>query len=282
MDPSLLLSAAGLGLGGLGLGWRAFVYEPTAFEVTRHDLPIPGLPAPWAGQRIVHLTDLHYGNPRSEFVFRRTVELANAEDADLVLITGDFLLRRAREAPPCAAHLARLRARQGVIAVLGDHDFDERTRRPITGLPAALQDAGVRLLRNEWLELPGGLRLAGVDPTTARVQAADLQKAVRGLDSPPHLLLAHSPDIIHGAALRDIPVVLCGHTHGGQVVVPFYGPPLTHTKVGRRFASGWSTHQGTRMYTSRGLGSHFSLRFLCRPELPVFTLRSAEPPNPRR
>jgi predicted MPP superfamily phosphohydrolase len=275
MDPLFVPLVVGAAAAGGALAVRATLIEPTRIAVTRHELPIPRLPVPWEGRRVVHLTDLHYGNPRSDWLFRRTVEIANAESPDLILITGDFLLRRAREAPPCAAYMSQLRAAHGVVAVLGDHDFDERTRKPITGLPAALQDAGLRLLRNEWLELPGGLCLAGVDPTTARVQAADLQKAVRGLETPPHLLLAHSPDIIHGAALRDIPMVLCGHTHGGQVVLPLFGPPITHTRVGRAFASGWSRHQGTRMYTSRGVSSHLSLRFRCLPEIPVFTLRRA-------
>ncbi len=76
------------------------------------------------------------------------------------------------------------------------------------------------------------------------------------------------------AARAGVPVVLCGHTHGGQVVLPFYGPPITHTDVHRRHASGWSSHGATRLYTNRGLGSHLSLRFLCRPEIAVFTLKA--------
>jgi predicted MPP superfamily phosphohydrolase len=71
-------------------------------------------------------------------------------------------------------------------------------------------------------------------------------------------------------------MVLCGHTHGGQVVVPLYGPPVTLIRIHRRYASGWSQMGPTRMYTGRGLASHLSLRFLCRPEVAVFTLRREE------
>jgi uncharacterized protein len=274
MSDSPLTSPLVVGLAAASLAAlavRAFLVEPSRIEVTRHDLPVPDLPPPWEGARVVHITDLHYGNPRSEYLFRDTVDRVNALEPDLVLVTGDYLVRTAREVGPCAGHLARLRAKHGVVGVLGDHDFD-RTRRPITGLCAALQEAGIRLLRNEGVELPGGLRIAGTDPNTAKVNQADLRKAVQSLAQPPHILLAHSPDIISTACVRGIPVVLCGHTHGGQVVVPFYGPPITHTRVGRRHASGWSELKGTRMYTNRGIGSHFSLRFLCPPEIAVFTL----------
>ena len=144
----------------------------------------------------------------------------------------------------------------------------------MVGLVETLEAAGLRLLRNESMELDG-LRLAGTDPGTRKVQRVDLDAALAGLaGAVPHLLLSHSPDIILTAAPRAVPMILCGHTHGGQVVLPFYGPPLTYTEVGRRHASGWSSLGQTRMYTCRGLSSHQSLRFLCRPEIAVFTLRA--------
>lgn len=268
--------AAGLAVAGLAsLALRAFLIEPTRVEVTSHALPIPGLPAPWEGKRLVHLTDLHYGNAHSERLFRHMVEVVNDLEPDLIVITGDFLVRTAREVMPCVRYVQQLRARHGILAVLGDHDYGPVVRHPITGLCPALAEIGVRLLRNDAVELPGGLRVAGVDPTTGKVKGADLRVALRALSRPPHLLLAHSPDIINQASIHEVPMVLCGHTHGGQVVVPFYGPPVTHTRVSRRHASGWSSLNGTRMYTGRGLGSHFSLRFLCLPEIACFTLEAA-------
>lgn len=268
--PSVTAGLAAAGLASLAV--RAFFIEPTRVEVTHHTLALPDLPPAWEGQRLVHLTDLHYGNPHSDFLFREMLEITRELAPDLIAITGDFVVRTSREVAPCIRYVRELSARHGILAVLGDHDYGPVVRHPITGLVPALQEIGIRLLRNDALELPGGLRIAGVDPTTGKVKEADLRKALRSISQPPHLLLAHSPDIITQASIHEVPVVLCGHTHGGQVVMPFYGPPVTHTRVGRRYASGWSELKGTRMYTGRGLGSHFSLRFLCRPEIACFTL----------
>ena len=174
-ESSVLPTAlAGLAFAGLAaLAVRAFLIEPARIEVTHHALPLPDLPAPWEGKRVVHLTDLHYGNPRSEYLFSRMVEITNGLEPDLILITGDFLVRAAREVLPCVRWVQQLRAKHGLFAVLGDHDYGPAARYPINGLCGALQEAGVRVLRNDAVELPGGLRIAGVDPSTGRVKKAD-------------------------------------------------------------------------------------------------------------
>lgn len=274
LDPTSLLAGASL-LSAALAAYSVFV-EPVRVDVSKHRLPVPDLPEGWRGARLVHLTDIHYGDPRSDRLFRWMVDTVNALSPDLIVITGDFIVRYASEVDPCARYLAELKSRHGVLAVLGDHDYNLRTLRTVRGLPEAMSAAGVRLLRNEGIELPGGLRLAGTDPTTLKMRKADLNAALAGMGgAKPHILLTHSPDMIGEAAKHGLHVVLCGHTHGGQVVAPFYGPPVTHTRVGRRFASGWSELKGTRMYTCRGLASHCSLRFLCRPEVAVFTLEKA-------
>lgn len=266
-------AAAGL---AASLAVDAFLIEPALVEVTHHDLPLPELPNGWEGARVVQLTDLHYGDPRSEKLFRWMVRTVNELEPDLVVITGDHILGSSWQMRHCAAYLAELRARHGVVSVLGDHDFARRRKVPREGVLEGLAAAGVRLLRNEWIELDGGLRIAGIDPNTRWVQTGDLDSALHGLEeSGPHLLLSHSPEVIPSAAARGVPMVLAGHTHGGQVVVPFYGPPITMIRLHRRFASGWSSLNGTRMYTCRGLASHKSVRFLCRPEVAVFRLLGA-------
>ncbi|MCC2668521.1 MAG: hypothetical protein K0Q72_992 [Armatimonadetes bacterium] len=248
--------------------------EPALVEVTRYDLPLPDLPEAWDGARMIHLTDLHYGDPRSQRLFEWMVATVNAEAADLVVITGDYVVERPSEGVHAANYLAQLQAKHGVVGVLGDHDFFLKTKQPVTGVIEGIREAGVTLLRNEAIELPGGFKIAGIDPTTRKVRKGDLGAALAAVPGgKPHLLLSHAPDIILEAAERGVPMVLCGHTHGGQVVIPFYGPPVTHSNVGREYASGWSSLQETRMYTGRGLASHYSLRFCCRPEVTVFTLR---------
>lgn len=268
---------AGAGAVGGGLLARAVLYEPARPVLTRHVLPLPGLPRSWSGARLLHLSDLHYGNPRSDELLRWAVRTAASLDPDLIVVTGDLVQHREQEVGPAIRYIAELRARRGVLAVLGDHDYSRRTRAPFAGLVEGLAAAGVRLLRNETVDLDG-LRVAGVDPCTHKIRDADLDRALAGVETP-HLLLSHSPDILPAAAARGVPVVLCGHTHGGQVVVPGYGPPVTHTRVHRRHASGWSRLDATRAYTLRGLASHLSLRFCCRPEAAVFLLTGAEHPG---
>lgn len=278
-EPSLnpiSLSLGAAAVGALALAIDAFLVEPARVEIARRELPLHDLPPAWNGARLVLLSDLHYGNPRSESLFRWVVRTVNELEPDLVAIAGDFVLGRVKHVGPCVRHLAGLRSRAGVVAVLGDHDYCRRTGKVLPGIEEALGGAGVRLLRNTGLELDGGLRLAGVDPCTGKIRRADLDAALAALAGrPPHLLLSHTPDILPEAVGRGVRMVLCGHTHGGQVCAPFWGPIVTHTRVGRRYASGWSRLKETRMYTSRGIGSHYSLRFLCRPELTLFTLCAA-------
>ena len=272
--PALL--AAGLVATALAaVAVDAFVIEPRWVQVTHHELPLPGLPAAWAGARIVHLTDLHYGNPHSQSLFAWMVRTVNGLEPDLVVVTGDYVVERSAEIQACAFHLGQLSSRHGVVGVLGDHDYTGRAkgtpRRQLDGVVEALEAGGVHLLRDVGVELAGGLRVAGTDPLTGRLQAGSLEQTLERMPEP-HLLLSHSPEIIVAASRRDLPMVLCGHTHGGQVVIPFYGPPLTYIKLPRRYASGWSSMGSTRMYTCRGLSTHKSVRFCCRPEIAVFRL----------
>lgn len=272
--PGPLSLLAGLAVAGaIVAAVDAFIVEPSNVEVTYHDLSVPELPPGWAGERMIHLTDLHYGDPRSDLLLRWMVETVNALEPDLIVLTGDYAMKHPSEVAPCVRYLAQLRSRRGLVGVLGDHDFDLSTQEVFPGMVEGMRRAGIRVLRNDATELDG-LRIAGVEPSTRKQDLADLNRALRALNGrPPHLLLSHSPDIIPEASDRGVPLVLCGHTHGGQVVVPFFGPPVTHSRVSRAHASGWSSLNGTRMYTGRGLASHASLRFLCRPEITVFTLR---------
>ncbi len=274
-DPRPVLAGIAV-TAAASLAVYAFLIEPTAIEVNHFDLPISDLPDAWDGKRVVHLSDLHYGDPRSEWLFDRVVETVNDLHPDLILMTGDYVMDHEREVMPALRHLSRLKAEHGLVGVLGDHDFFERTRQIIPGIEEGLRNIGVRLLRNAAVTLPGGLLIAGTDPTTNRVQQALLATALAAAEELggglPHVLLSHSPDMIIEASARGVGLQLSGHTHGGQVVVPGYGPPITHSDTGREHASGWSQRGATRLFTSRGIASHWSVRFLCRPEIVVFKL----------
>src|SRR5688572_30267445 len=109
-DPLAFL--AGLAVAGAAvLAYDAFVLEPTSVEVTHHHLPLPDLPAAWEGARVVHLTDLHYGDPRSKMLHEWMVRTVNGLEPDLIVVTGDFAVSRGSEAKACAHYLAQLCAK---------------------------------------------------------------------------------------------------------------------------------------------------------------------------
>src|SRR5437763_329016 len=189
-----VLLAAGLAAAAVAaVALDAFVIEPRWVQVTHHKLALPELPPAWADARIVHLTDLHYGNPRSQSLFEWMVRTVNGMEPDLVVITGDYVVERSAEIQGCAFHLGQLRSRHGILGVLGDHDYTGRAkgppRRPLDGVVEALEATGVRLLRDAGVELDGGLRLAGTDPMTRLLQAGNLEQALRTMPDP-HLLLS--------------------------------------------------------------------------------------------
>lgn len=270
--PWLAAASGTIVAAGMALAARATLHEPWEVEVTRHDLPSPDLPQAWRGRKLLHLTDLHFGDPHSHYLFGRMTEIVREEDPDLICITGDFINRSAREVCSVLDYLAPLARDYTIVAIPGDHDYNARGQ--IRGeLDKRLQDVGVIWLANQTVELEGGLVIAGSTPCTRFVDNCSLAGTLFPLQGRlPHILLTHGPDLIHECAARSVPVVLCGHSHGGQVVAPCCGPPVTHCRVDPRYVSGWSSLGSTLMYTGRGLASHAGLRLFCLPEIAVFRL----------
>jgi hypothetical protein len=239
------------------------------------ELGFEGLPPELDGLRIGHVTDLHFdAAPR---LLASLVEWAAAQTVDLWAVTGD-LLETADGIGPTAELVAALNAPLGRWFVAGNND--NRVLPELGGVRGTLEPLGLRVLENEGLILEhrgARLALAGVDdPTRFR---DDLPAATGGLtDEPFLLLLAHSP----GIAFRDDPLppnlVLSGHTHGGQICVPFLGPLIARTRqpgCGRRMAAGIFQRGSSVVYVSRGIGtSLLPIRILCPPEVTTVTLRS--------
>jgi predicted MPP superfamily phosphohydrolase len=165
-----------------------------------------------------------------------------------------------------ADSLARLRASHGVFAVLGNHDDDRY-------VPAALEQSGIQVLKDERrrITIKGeAVDLVGVRYWTRR--AEDISSLV-DRRQPTRLLLAHDPRRLREAASLGFPLVLSGHTHGGQVVLPGLGPVAA-----RKFpiASGLTEQDGTQLFVSRGVGTvYIPIRYHCPPEVALVTLRSA-------
>jgi len=264
-------------LGGLGgcvaLGVYPFI-EARFYKVTRVDIDVPMLPKEFGGTTIALLADIHHGPYFGVDFVRSIVRDTNALEPDIVALCGDYVHRESRYIEPCIDELAALRAKLGVYAVLGNHDHWEgapRTRAALTG-------AGIRELTNTgvWLEKSGArLRLCGVDDLWEGPQ--DLDAALG--DCPGDgaaILLSHNPDYVEAIRDRRARLVLSGHTHGGQVDVPFFGPPLVPSKYGKKYVGGLVETPDTQVYVSRGLGGITPpVRFNCRPEIVLITVQPA-------
>lgn len=245
-------------------------------EVSEYRVPIAGLGRELDGLRIVHLTDIHHGLYFSAEAVLAAVDLANSLDPDFVALTGDYVSYSRNFAHSAAELLGCLRARRGVYAVLGNHDF----RVGADLITRALRRQGIEVLRNRHTVVCAGgadLHLAGVDDLW---YSASLPRALRSIPrGRPVILLSHNPQIVASAAHYSVDLVLSGHTHGGQVRLPFLERKKNGEPLRRRFHTGWDSWGRTRIYISRGIGTIvLPVRLACPPEMPVFTLAARPAP----
>jgi hypothetical protein len=270
-----LQSAAGMSLAGVvGYAWQV---EAWWFEVVRHELLLPGLPDAFAGFTIAHISDLHFGRLVGPDDLEPALQSVLALRADAIVITGDLVTRASHGEPDMIVHaLSRLSAPEGVFAILGNHDW--WSDGPLVA--ESLRRTGIVVLQNEHIAWQRGgqtLYLSGLGD--ACVGRHDLSAALAGLPgSAKVVLLAHEPDFAdHAAADCRILLQLSGHSHGGQVCVPGYGG-LHFPRFARKYTSGLYSVGALTLYTNRGLGMiGLPLRFACRPEVTLFTLRPAQP-----
>jgi uncharacterized protein len=246
-------------------------------ELTEHRIGLGSLPEAFRGLRIVQLTDIHHGLYFPAAALSMAVDMANQLNPDIVTLTGDFVTRSRNYIEPAAEILSGLRAGDGVYAVLGNHDF----RVGADQIASALGRAAIEVLRNRHVTLRRRgqkLCVAGIDDFLYR---ADLPRAMRGIsERTPTVLLSHNPDIIEDAARMGIDLVLSGHTHGGQIRLPFIGCLYGRSDKDMRFKKGRDTLRGTQIYVSRGLGTVvLPVRYGCPPEIPHFVLEPRERSN---
>jgi predicted MPP superfamily phosphohydrolase len=262
---------AGVVLGALLLIWG--LLEARSDPVVRRAaIAMADWPAGAAPVRVVLISDIHAGTlsvPPDRL--RRIVAQVNALAPDLVLIAGDSMPGHKAITPASAtarlAPLAGLRARLGVVAVPGNHDH--WTELPSTH--AALEAAGVTLLANE-AAVYGPLVIGAVDDVYSR--HADPEHVVRVARRLPgaRVILTHSPDIAPGLP-GDFGLLLAGHTHCGQAVIPWYGPVASVSKYGDRYRCGIIREGGRVVVVTAGIGtSGPPLRFNARPDIWVLML----------
>jgi predicted MPP superfamily phosphohydrolase len=272
----------------IGRTWARLGYarrvEPIWLELNPHAIVIPDLPSAFAGFKIAQLSDMHGGRHMPDDYLPRAVDMALAEQPDIIALTGDFIHKGYRHIDEVAKVLGRLRASRGVFAVLGNHDFSVRNAlgfRRHRGLHQAVADAlqteGIQVLRNQSLHIEKDdckLYLAGVDDLWSR--ECDPQLALKDLcPHTPRIMLAHNPQTVHLLGAHRCDLMLSGHTHGGQINWPGLGRFFLGRK-GRQFAAGLYRHRATDVYVNKGVGFGWRFRFGVRPEIAVFTLQRGQ------
>lgn len=239
-------------------------------EITRHEVFIDDLPEAFDGYRIAFLTDTHVVSFVRRAFYEEIVTQVQRFEPDLLLFGGDFVSFR-RHIPLLADRFAGLSAKDGMFAILGNHDYWSDAPRIVE----TLDGIGVRFLTNAHVVLARGgarLPLAGIDEVYRGTPDPDAAFAGIAVDQP-CLAISHHPDIIDVLPRRRIDLLLCGHTHGGQIRFPFFGAVVVPSKHEATYAAGFHRVGPTLMYVSRGIGAIPPLRILCRPEVATFVLR---------
>ncbi len=256
------------------------LFEAKWLRVTRVEVALPNLPAAFRGMSLAFLADFHHSEMVPADYIRHTVSVVNGLSPDVILLGGDYVTagRIYRDIgmgikylAPCFSILKNLRAPNGVFAVAGNHD----ARAGIRETNKAIAAAGFVNLTNRgvWLERAGArLRLAGIgDFVTQRQDVFAALSGVTARDAA--LLLTHNPDCIEYLSDTRVGLVLSGHTHGGQVVLPWIGSPIVPSAFGNKYRYGLV--QGPRVpgYVTSGVGTlPLAIRVNCRPEVALLTL----------
>ena len=241
------------------------------YQVRRHDFVIRDLPPAFDGFKIMHLSDIHADAIQDRA--QTLCTLLKAQQADICVITGDYRFKThssyQQSLEVMTEILQAINTPYGTWGILGNHDFIE--------FVAPLERAGLSMLLNESvaIEKEGEkIWLNGVDDAHF-YHCADLSKTLK--DIPPqeiNVLLSHTPEIYRQAALEEIDLFLCGHTHAGQICLPGGYPPMTNADCPLKFCRGRWKFLEMQGYTSAGTGSSgVPVRFNCAPEIAIHTLR---------
>ncbi len=252
--------------------------EPRWFNIKTINVQIVGLNPAFEGYRIVQLSDIH---ARSGVMDRQQLEkvadIANHQHPDLIALTGDYITDHPEKAEAMLTNtFRRLKAADGIVAIFGNHDREEKDDS--IPIERAFAKAKVNLLQNTVYSIDKNghkLNIAGVDDVFFKY--ADLPLTISQLpQTGTNILLAHEPDFVETtAATHKFALQLSGHSHGGQIVIPFVPRLLPH--MARKYVSGHHTIDGTKLYVSSGVGTTGlpQARINCRPEISVIVLHSA-------
>jgi len=258
----------------------SFLVEPNHPRVVRREIGLRRWPAQLEGFTIALLSDLHYDRHFSAHPLKAAIGMVNDLRPDLIVLTGDFVTMpsfggddevAAGNAEPCAELLRQMRATHGLWAVLGNHDCDTDPDR----VTQALLSQGIPVLANRSVPIESkGARfwLSGVNDILSRT--SDLNATLANVPrDEATVLLAHEPDFADYVARHPVDLQLSGHSHGGQVRVPFL-PPLYLPHLARKYFMGLYKIGPLTLYTNPGLGTiGLPIRLNCPPEITLLTLR---------
>lgn len=261
-----------VGVGAAG-GAYAYLWEPRQLEVTRLSVRLPSLPKAFDGIKVAHFSDLHLGFRTGANDVARVVQAINAEKPDMICFTGDMVDGNADDMRAAIKPFSELKAPLGLFSILGNHDYGD-----VEKLTSMEEEAGFRVLRNSSVRLRRDgavIAVVGLDDGIwgAPDPAAAIQDMPEGMFK---LLLMHEPDYADIASEYSFHVQLSGHSHGGQIRLPLVGEVITPPGA-KRYVQGLYNvgSQGMQLYVNRGIGTtQLPVRFLCKPELTMLTLRS--------
>ncbi len=260
-----------------GLAFYAFLIEPNRLVIHRQAIQITNCPAALSGLRIAVISDIHVGGPFiDDDKLRLIVDRTNELKPDLIVILGDYMSGNSwhghRVEPVVfAPHLKGLQAPLGVYSVLGNHDWW------YNGLKVryALEANGIKVLEDEVSEVKRGSSsfwLAGLADRWTRPQhiRETIDRVPAGA---PVIALTHNPDIFPNLPKR-VPLLLAGHTHGGQVNFPLIGRPIEPSDFGQKYAAGHVFENDHHLFVTTGIGtSILPVRFRVTPEIVLLTLQ---------
>ena len=254
--------------------------EPRLHRLSRVPVRLPRLAPGAAPLRVLHLSDMHASDVVPLSLIARAFALGLRERPDLILVTGDFITREIRDRDGYLRLLRRLSDAAPCFACPGNHDGGRWAHWAggydrLDEISALLRDAGIRLLHNESTSLTvagRAVELVGAgDDWAGDVEAARAFAGLGPCGPPLRLLLSHNPDAkrYFGAYAWDL--MLCGHTHGGQLILPLIGRPFAPVRD-LAYVEGLHPWQGRLIYTTRGIGNLHGLRFNCRPEVSLLEI----------
>ncbi|MGB9700912.1 MAG: metallophosphoesterase [Thermodesulfobacteriota bacterium] len=250
-------------------GWS--FYEARQISVTRIEIPLRGLPKELDGLKVVQISDVHFGMINGQEKLTQIVRMVNDLSPDIVVITGDLVDESIAHMEEMAIPLSQLRARWGVFAITGNHEFYAGVERTVT----IMKEAQVNVLRNEKRTLPGGLQILGIDDPSGSKRLRHPVPEITNLFSTlepdkPSIFLCHQPIYFAEAAAHRIGLQLSGHTHGGQLF-----PIILISRLFYPLTPGLHHQEESYLYVSRGVGTWGPpLRLGSPPELVLVKLRS--------